>query len=96
MIMDMQHRMDSTDAHVKETHTLLTAVNASFLKYAGQLSALMQSIFRANVSILSALLYQGARFGLPTAVRWDKPVAFQDATGRRFPINVGFINCWEV
>jgi hypothetical protein len=88
--------MMSADARLNETRALLTTLNSSLSQYASRLRWLLQSIFRTNVTILNAIIFARFRFEIPMSVCWDQPVNFQDATGRRLPINVGFVSCWEV
>jgi hypothetical protein len=95
-ILEMKTYMMSADARLNETSALLTTLNSSLSRYASQLRWLLQSIFRANITILNAIIFARFHFDLPMSVCWDQPVSFQDASGRRVPINVGFVNCWEV
>lgn len=92
----MRTYMISADARLNETRALLTTLNTTFSQYALQIRHILQSIFRTNVAILNAILFARFRFDIPISICWDQPVNFQDATGRRLPINVGFINSWEV
>ena len=88
--------MISADAHLNETRSMLMKINSSLSQWALQLRDLLQSILRTNVTILNAIIFARFRSDIPMSIFWDQPVNFQDATGRRLPINTGFINNWEV
>ena len=95
-ILEMRTYMMSADGRLNETRSLLMTINSSLSQWALQMRDLLQSILRTNVTILNAIIFARFRYDMPMSICWDQPVSFQDATGRRLPINTGFINSWEV
>lgn len=94
-IAEVKRHVVSTEATLQETHDVVRALNIALSTCAAELKWLLRGLMRLNMALFDLVLSFRSKVSLAKSICFEKPVTFQDAGGRYFPVSLQWINCWE-
>lgn len=94
-IAELRRHVVSIEATLNDTRNVVHTLNSVLSTCASEFRGLLQGLMRLNVALFNLVVSFRSRMPLTKSILFDKPVTFQDAGGRHFPIQLQWINCWE-